>query len=309
LVGVAARLDFRRPVAEVIRRLLVGGRWSLQGAYATIGLFGGLTALVVREMGTWALVGVVPPLLALRYLLLASRALEIEEARLRREAEARAAERLREEDRRRHLQEVAAFLHDEIVPELTAAGLLIESAGRVAWQGSPESAEHIRSAVETAQTARVRVRSLIGDLLRGDRPRDLHRALRHLRRELEEEHSISVLLRAEPLTVGRSAQEVLFGVAREAARNGAHHGRAHAVVISLREEDGRAVLTVSDDGQGFEQGQLEASRSGYGLRIMRNRVENLGGRLAIVSAKGRGTVLTCELPLEREPTGAVTLAD
>jgi len=306
LVGVAARLDFRRSAAEVLQRLLVGGRWSLQGAYATFGLLGGLMALVVREMGAWALVGVVPPLLALRHLLLVSRALEIEEARLRREAERRAAERRREDDRRRHLQEVAAFLHDEIVPELTAAGLLIESAGRAAWQGGAETAEQVRSAVETAQTARVRVRSLIGDLLRGERPRDLGRALGHLKQELEGEHPISVRLRSEPMAIGWSTQDVLFGVAREAARNGARHGGARVVEISLRADGGQAVLTISDDGRGFQPARLErkGDRGGYGLQIMRKRVENVGGRLSIVSADGRGTVVTCEVPLEKEPAAA-----
>jgi signal transduction histidine kinase len=311
LVGAAARLDFGRSVGQVLRRLLLGGRWSFQAAYATIGLLGGLMAFVVEEMGAWALAGVVLPVLALRHLLLASRRLEVEEARLRREAERRAAERQREDDRRRHLQEVAAFLHDEIVPELTAAGLLIESAGRLAWKGGPETEAHVRSAVETAQTARVRVRSLIGDLLRGNRTRDLPRALRYLGRDLEEEHGVTVHVVVEPVDVPWPAQDVLFGVAREAARNGARHGGAGVIEIGLRCEGSRAVLTVSDDGAGFDPKDTmrDGNGHGFGVRIMRKRVENLGGRLAIVSAAGRGTVVTCEVPLERAHAQAASSPD
>lgn len=299
LVGVAARLDYRVPARSVMRGLLVGGRWSLQAAYVALGLLGVTMALVYREVGAWTLAGLLPPLLALRHLLQHSRSLEREEARLREEAERRRAARRLEEERRRRIHELAAFLHDEVVPELTASGLLIEGAGRTVEDERGEIREEIRSAVELARTAGVRVRSLIGELLHESDRLDLDGALMRLAEELEQRHDLRVHLDVEALDGVVEAPEVLFGVAREAARNAVLHGGASCVHIGARREDGKVVLTVSDDGSGFDPGARPPGDGGQGLRILRRRVEATGGRLSIVSAEGRGTVLRCLLPLRQ----------
>jgi signal transduction histidine kinase len=53
---------------------------------------------------------------------------------------------------------------------------------------------------------------------------------------------------------------------------------------------------VSDRGRGYD---AATARAGVGLRSMRDRVERLGGTLAIDGAPGRGTTVTVTLPLER----------
>ena len=64
------------------------------------------------------------------------------------------------------------------------------------------------------------------------------------------------------------------------------------------EADGSVVLTIRDDGSGFETRRPGA---GFGLVGMRERVELVDGRLVIDSAPGRGTVVRAEIPAVHEP--------
>ena len=72
--------------------------------------------------------------------------------------------------------------------------------------------------------------------------------------------------------------------------------RTAAVVAAL--ERGEAALDVRDDGAGFApEGFGHGPDGGLGLRGMRERVEALGGRLAVESAPGRGTTIAVTVPV------------
>jgi len=86
----------------------------------------------------------------------------------------------------------------------------------------------------------------------------------------------------------------LYRIAREAARNAAHHGEAEHIVIRLREAGGHLELEVRDDGRGMAE--VPVAGPGMGLQIMRHRAELIGGTLEIGSAPGRGTVVRCSIP-------------
>jgi signal transduction histidine kinase len=57
------------------------------------------------------------------------------------------------------------------------------------------------------------------------------------------------------------------------------------------------LIEVSDDGCGFDPAAV--GREHFGLRSMRGRAADLGGRLEVTSAPGRGTVLRVEVPAQR----------
>jgi signal transduction histidine kinase len=88
----------------------------------------------------------------------------------------------------------------------------------------------------------------------------------------------------------------LFRIAQEALNNAAKHSSAKRITVQLEETDGELVLSVSDDGKGFDPAQ--APRGRWGMTTMRERAEAAGGRLAIESAPGRGTVVRAALPLQ-----------
>jgi signal transduction histidine kinase len=80
---------------------------------------------------------------------------------------------------------------------------------------------------------------------------------------------------------------VLYRVAQEALNNITKHAAAqHAEVTLVRGPQG-VELSVSDDGLGFEPASIAAGH--FGLRIMRERVEAIGGLLSIHSEPGGGT--------------------
>lgn len=86
--------------------------------------------------------------------------------------------------------------------------------------------------------------------------------------------------------------EHLFRIAQEAVANAIKHGGAHSISLDLTAEAGTIVLTVSDDGCGFSEGQ--AKGQGLGLRIMKQRCEQIGGILEF-SDNSPGTRVRCSL--------------
>jgi signal transduction histidine kinase len=83
----------------------------------------------------------------------------------------------------------------------------------------------------------------------------------------------------------------------EAIANAAKHANASLVEVDVRAADGLLRATVRDDGVGG----ADPAR-GTGLTGLRDRVEALGGRLALTSPPGEGTLLAVELPLDGAPS-------
>jgi signal transduction histidine kinase len=84
-----------------------------------------------------------------------------------------------------------------------------------------------------------------------------------------------------------------YYVVAEALTNVAKYAQASAATVSVTRRDGTAVVEVSDDGIGGAD-----INEGTGLRGLADRVEALDGRLTVTSARGKGTRVTAEIPLE-----------
>ncbi|MFH0750580.1 MAG: GAF domain-containing sensor histidine kinase [Chloroflexota bacterium] len=96
----------------------------------------------------------------------------------------------------------------------------------------------------------------------------------------------------------------LLRVVQEALTNIRKHAGARHASVSLNADDGVVTLEVVDDGSGFDPGRLEeAFDHGFGLASMRERVEQIGGTLAVHTAPGKGTRLEVRLQQE-EPRAA-----
>jgi len=86
----------------------------------------------------------------------------------------------------------------------------------------------------------------------------------------------------------------LFRLAQEAVSNALKHGQAKRILIRLKEERGKMILSVIDNGSGFPA-QIPKSK-GMGLRIMQSRAGMIGGTLAFEQNAGGGTSLTVTAP-------------
>jgi signal transduction histidine kinase len=100
----------------------------------------------------------------------------------------------------------------------------------------------------------------------------------------------------------------LYRVAQEALNNVVRHAQASRVTLHIERREECAMLTVRDDGAGFDPGAAvgNATHQGLGLRGVRERVAALGGVLRIHSAPGRGTEVCVVVPFVGVTDGAHT---
>lgn len=87
---------------------------------------------------------------------------------------------------------------------------------------------------------------------------------------------------------------VLYRCAYELVNNAIKHSSADRIDIQLMTEDSQVVLTISDNGQGFDQKQ---ETNGIGLENIRNRISQYNGNMNIISNPGTGTEINITFPL------------
>ncbi|HJS50819.1 MAG TPA: ATP-binding protein, partial [Pyrinomonadaceae bacterium] len=78
------------------------------------------------------------------------------------------------------------------------------------------------------------------------------------------------------------------------------HSKASNARIELAVENGEVALRVLDNGVGFDPADPKPSSGGHGITGMRKRVEQLGGKLQIISEPGTGTTIALSLPLQEQ---------
>ncbi|TYB57660.1 sensor histidine kinase [Nonomuraea sp. PA05] len=109
--------------------------------------------------------------------------------------------------------------------------------------------------------------------------------------------------------IAADAEFALLRTAQEALANVAKHAGAARVGVTLSYLEQEVALDVRDDGKGFDPARLDATAEpspggGFGLAIMRQRVEALSGTLRIESEPGAGTGISACLPLPLLPAGS-----
>jgi signal transduction histidine kinase len=109
-----------------------------------------------------------------------------------------------------------------------------------------------------------------------------------------------VPVRVEADGIGRYTQELetaVYFCTLEALQNAAKYAQANEVAVSLLEDRGELVLSIRDDGRGFDRA---ATRLGAGLQNMADRLAALGGTLTVRSRSGAGTTIEGHVPVRAE---------
>jgi signal transduction histidine kinase len=103
----------------------------------------------------------------------------------------------------------------------------------------------------------------------------------------------------KPLT--EDEQVILFRNVRELLVNVVHHAQATEIQVSIEREVANIIITVQDDGIGFDSGsalQYEYPEDGFGLFSIQERMADFGGSLEIISAPGMGCTAVLTAPLD-----------
>ena len=125
----------------------------------------------------------------------------------------------------------------------------------------------------------------------------LAEAIGALGRTFTSETGVVVRVQAdEHVQLALRSEAELYRIAQEALQNVRKHARARAVDVRLRRSGKSVVLTIRDDGVGFNPRRVAAGR--HGVVGMRERARLVGGRLRIASRPGEGTRVTASVPQE-----------
>lgn len=198
--------------------------------------------------------------------------------------------RLREMEALR--QRIARDLHDEIGSSLGSIALIAQDIRVDDPQARTDLSEIQHIADETVSAMRDITRLIQIDRYGSD---DLSTLLRETAARLL--RSIPHTLTVEAETTSRKLpvdrQRDLILIFKEALHNIIRHADATAVSIKLRQTHDALVLTVQDNGQGFDPA---AATSGMGLTNLQRRAAKHSGSVHIASAPAQGTTLTISLP-------------
>lgn len=87
----------------------------------------------------------------------------------------------------------------------------------------------------------------------------------------------------------------LFRIIQEALTNVRKHAKAGKAAILFEKRDGQVLISVADDGEGFDPEEIKGGQS-FGLEVMKERAGQIGAEISIDAAEGRGTTVTVIIP-------------
>ncbi|HYF92794.1 MAG TPA: GAF domain-containing sensor histidine kinase [Symbiobacteriaceae bacterium] len=199
---------------------------------------------------------------------------------------------------------LARELHDSVTQVLFSLTLNLEAAGGLVEKKPDRAATLITRSGEMAAEALAEMRSLIFEL----RPsalqeKGLAMALTNHINLFRRRSGMEVSLKIEgEERLPPDHEFCLYRVAQEALTNASKHAQARQVWVAYSVQPGQAILTVHDDGVGFDPKAGRRSHS-FGVIGMRERLGAVGGTLQITSEPGRGTRIEARIPLQRSNPG------
>jgi signal transduction histidine kinase len=186
-------------------------------------------------------------------------------------------------------ERLAREIHDTLAQGFTSVVVLLELAESDVDTDPAAARRRLVAARDTARQNLAEARSLVAALTPVDlQVAPLPEALGRLADRFDAETGLPARLEVcgDPRPLAANQEVVLLRSAQEALANVRKHAGASAVTVTLRFDDLGAVLSVADDGAGFDPA---APTAGYGLAGMRRRVEEIGGDLTIHSGPGGTT--------------------
>jgi signal transduction histidine kinase len=202
-------------------------------------------------------------------------------------------------------QRLAREIHDTLIQGFASIVMNLEAAEGSLGPSESRGQRHLDQARRTARESLTEARRIVW-ALRPEVLEDatLSEALTRLAGRWSQGSgvtaAVSVTGPQQPLSP--ETEVTLLRAAQEALNNVRKHAGARRVMLTLSYMEDRVALDIQDDGVGFEpdgRGALSSEQNpgGFGLRAMRERIEQSGGTLVVESEPGKGTTLAVELPV------------
>mgnify|MGYP001371457651 CR=1 FL=1 len=202
-----------------------------------------------------------------------------------------------EAEQRRLAQE----LHDGLGGSISVAKFKIEALREKNGQ-DPATSAALDEAARALGSLHHELREIAHNLM----PRHLHKhglltaveQLIHRMEHSDRSLKIHFFSNADLDNISELARTYLFRIVQEMLNNLFKHAQANEAWFQFIRHDGNLLLTLEDNGRGFDLSQAK-NKGGIGLSNIRYRVEDaLGGRFEVDSTPGKGTLLSIEIPLK-----------
>ena len=202
-------------------------------------------------------------------------------------------EEIIEKERKR----IARDLHDTVSQELFAAHMILSGVSQQALKLDREKMQiQLQSVAAILETAQKDLRVLLLHL----RPVELEdkslvEGIQILLKELEDKSDLRVSLKQNVSKLPKKIEEHIFRILQELISNTLRHAQASCLDVYLYQTDVELQLKVVDNGIGFQLGSLDDLS--YGLRNIKERVEDMAGTVQLLTAPKQGLAVDIRIPL------------
>ena len=192
---------------------------------------------------------------------------------------------------------IARDLHDTVSQELFAAHMILSGVSQQALKLDREKMQtQLQSVAAILETAQKDLRVLLLHL----RPVELEEkslveGIQILLKELEDKSDLKVSLKQNVSTLPKKIEEHIFRILQELISNTLRHAQASCLDVYLYQTEVELQLKVVDNGIGFQLGSLDDLS--YGLRNIKERVEDMAGTVQLLTAPKQGLSVDIRIPL------------
>ena len=194
---------------------------------------------------------------------------------------------------------LAREMHDTLIQGCAGVSAILEAVQSCDPDDGESKAHFVEFANTQIRALMDEARMAVWDLRRGDNVQsNLVDCIDQMADRLSSEYSVSIQSsnNGEPFPVPQQQTHELLMVAREALFNAILHGHPNSIEVRMQFSPQALELLIQDDGRGFESHADFQENGHYGLQGMMERVQRLGGTLAIESRPHRGTSVFATIP-------------
>lgn len=191
---------------------------------------------------------------------------------------------------------IAREIHDSVGHYLTAQSIQLENTAVFLAKDQVKALNHLTKARQLGKEALANIRSSVATLRKNSlQERSLELMLEQLIADFKSNTDIEIACEIKLIcALPPEVSTALYRIVQEALTNITKHSQATKVNLNLEAATGKVLLSVKDNGCGFNQSD---NTTGFGLQGIQERTAALGGNCKIMSKYGGGCLIKVEIPL------------